>query len=126
MSAPTDRTRGIEGTLTEREAFEQSRTFYSPFTRVYVTRASDGTELVVFGEVSGPTIHHDALDTHFEIDDYACPPSPMTASELRDWITTAPHGLQIRLEATLPDALGETVGITEQYPPIEVTQRRKQ
>jgi hypothetical protein len=82
MSAPTDRTRGTAGDLTEREAFEKSRAFYTPFTRVYVTRASDGTELLVFGDVTGTAIHDDAL--------------------------------------------GEKVGITERYPPIEVTERREQ
>jgi hypothetical protein len=125
MNAPTDRTRGTAGDLTEREAFEKSRAFYTPFTRAYVTRAADGTELVAFGEMTGTAIHHDVLDKLFEIEDYACPPTPMDAPEILDWIKTAPHGLQIRLNATLPDDLGETVGITEQYPPIEFTEARR-
>jgi hypothetical protein len=125
MSAPTDRTRGTAGDLTEREAFEKSRAIYTPFTRAYVTRAADSTELVAFGEVTSTAIHHDVLDKRFEIEDYACPPSPMDAAAMCDWIKTAPHGLQIRLDATLPDDLGETVGITEQYPPIELTERRE-
>jgi hypothetical protein len=124
MSAPTDRTRGTTGNLTEREAFEKSREIYSPFTRVWITRAADGTEQLFFGEVSGTWIDDTKLDKRFEIEDYACPPKPMDVPELIEWIKSGPHGLQIRTNATLPDALGETVGVSEWHPPIEVTEER--
>jgi hypothetical protein len=124
MSAPTDRTRGTAGNLTEREAVEKSREIYSPFTRVWITRAADGTEQLFFGEISGTWIDDTKLDKRFTIEDYACTPTPMDVPEILDWITTGPHGLQLRTNADLPDALGETVGVSEWYPPIEVTEER--
>jgi hypothetical protein len=125
MSVLLDRTHGTAVDLPDHEAFEQRRAFYSPFTRVYVTRACDGTEQLVFGEVSGTWIDDPTLDKRFLIDDYACPPTPMDATELIEWIKTGPRGLQLRTTAALPAALGETVGVTEWYPPIEFTEEQR-
>jgi hypothetical protein len=125
MNAPIDHTTDDSSGMSEAE-FEQSRQFYSPFTRVYVTKATNGAEMVYFGDIAGTTMYDPALDMEFQIEDYVCPPQSMDASDLRDWITSAPRELQQRVTATLPDAFGDTVGITEWYPPIELTETRAQ
>jgi hypothetical protein len=125
MNASTDHLTDDSTGMSEAE-FERSREFYSPFTRVYVTRATNGAEVLYFGGISGTTMYEPTLDLEFQIADYVCPPQSMDANDLRDWITSAPRPLQQRVTATLPDAFGDTVGITEWYPPIELTETRAQ
>jgi hypothetical protein len=112
--------------MTESERREWNRNFYLPSTRVWTAKASDGTERIYIGRIERTSVYDPDRDTQFQIEDHVCPPKPMGVSELLDWINTAPHGLQIRLDGSLPDALGETVSVVEVYPPSKLTVVRQQ
>jgi hypothetical protein len=127
MSAPADHT-SLEDVrdMTETERRAWNREFYLPSTRVWTARAPDGTEQLYIGQIERTSVDDPDLDKQFQIEDYVCPPKAMDVSDLLEWIWSAPHGLQIRLDATLPDALNETVEVIEAYPPIELTEARQQ
>jgi hypothetical protein len=123
-TAPTSLKEVQAMTETERRAW--NREFYLPSTRVWTAKAPDGTEQIYIGRIESSSVYDSDRDTQFQIEDYVCPPKPMDVSELLDWINTAPHGLQIRLDATLPDALNGTVEVIEAYPPSKLTVVRQQ
>ena len=112
--------------MTESERRAWNRDIYLPSTRVWTARALNVTKRIYIGRVEQPSVYDPALDTEFEITEYVCPPTPMDVDELLAWIWNAPNGLQIRVDATLPDALNETVDVIEAYPPTELTVERQQ
>jgi hypothetical protein len=126
MSAPADHTSLEEvQAMTETERRVWNREFYLPSTRVWTAKAPDGTEQIYIGQIERTAVYDPDLDKEFEITDYVCPPKAMGIEELLEWIWSAPHGLQIRVDATLPDDLGRAVDIVEAYPPIELTEERR-
>ena len=111
--------------MTETERRAWNRDICLPATRVWTARALNGTERIYIGRVEQLSVYDPARDTDFDITDYVCPPTPMDVDELLAWIWTAPNGLQLRVDATLPDALNETVDVIEAYPPTELTVERQ-
>jgi hypothetical protein len=103
--------------MTETEHRAWNRDFYLPSTRVWTATAPDGTERIYIGQIESTSVYDPDLDTQFQIENYVCPPSPMGIDDLLTWINTAPHGLQIRLDGSVPDE----IEVIEAYPPTELT-----
>lgn len=97
--------------------FEALRERFSPLAEVYIGRADDGSEWLYIGEINGTSMYRRSEDKRFHLE--RIPVQPREPCDLAEWIQSGPDELNRAMDADLPDALGDTVGISESYPPIE-------